>query len=574
MTFLQQKKTTMRVALLCAVSVIVPFGPVIAQSAVDIPGSADIGQTERAVPAPDFGTVRTPEINIPEVRVDGAPDGADGIRFTLNSINLEGVTAYDVVELQQIWADSLGQTIALTDIYAIAQQITRKYRADGYIITQAVIPQQTIEGGNVTIRVVEGFIDSVSLQGADESFSSERVLQLADNLTDENPLTAGALERWLLLVNDIPGLDARSIISPSQTTIGGADLVIIPEIDPYNFSFNLDNFGSRFLGPLQASVAAQFNNFFGAAESFETQFVTDPDDGERMYTSVRFELPVNRHGTILGADIVYSDTNPGFELGLFDVRGYSKTYGLDFTHPIIRSRTENLFTSIRFDYRDLTSKNIVDAFKTKDEIAAVRLGLDYSAFDSFWRPAVSEVSFEISQGVDVFNASQKNDTNLTRFGGDPEFTKANLNISRLQTIMPEWSVFTALTGQLSNNPLLSSEEFGVGGRSFGRGYDASEIVGDDGFGASVEVRWNPDDSTALFEDYEIYGFYDFGKIWNQETDVDALENRSIASVGLGTRIDFTDKINGELVFAYPLTKEVSVYDSADSKLLFSLGANF
>jgi len=548
--------------------------PARAQSAVDIPGSADVGQTERAIPRPDFGGVATPEINIPEVTVEGAPSGAENIRFTLNSINLEGVTAYPVAELQQLWGDKIGTRVSLTDVYAIAQQITRKYRGDGFLITQAIIPQQTIDGGNVSIRVVEGFIDNVRLQGAPDTFASERILQLAENLTKMSPLTAGTLERWLLLVNDIPGLEARSIISPSQTTVGGADLVIIPTIDPYSVNLTIDNYGSRFLGPLQGSFAGQLNNFFGAAETIETQFVTDLDDDERFYGYGRFFMPINSYGTVFGLDYTYSDTNPGFELDIFRVRGFSKLYGIDLTHPIIRSRTQNLFTNLRFDYRELTSKNIVDTFKTKDNIAALRWGMDYSAFDNVWRPAINELSFTLSQGLDVFDASDKGDANLTRQNGDPRFTKLNLGASRLQTLDSQWSVFTALTGQISNDPLLSSEEFGVGGRSFGRGYDSSELVGDDAIGATLEVRWSPDYETSFADDYEVYGFYDFGKVWNQETEIEGIEKRSLASVGLGMRADFNETINGEVIFAYPLTKEVDVYDSADSKILFSLGANF
>lgn len=560
------------VALLCSAS----YNGLLAQtqSAVDVPGSADVGQTDTAVPDVDFGGVSTPSINVPEVTVENAPDGADNITFTLNSINLDGVTAYDVAELQQIWADKLGTTISLTDVYAIAQQITRKYRSDGFIITQAIIPQQTIDGGNVTIRVVEGFIDNVSLQDAPETFSSERILQLANNLTQANPLTVGDLERWLLLVNDIPGVSARSIISPSTTTLGGADLVIIPTIDPYNVSVTLDNFGSRFLGPLQLSTAGQLNNFFGAAETLEAQFLTDPDGGERMYGFGRLSLPVNQYGTIFGADFTYSDTDPGFELKQFKVNGYSKLFGFDLTHPLLRSRTENLFTSLRFDYRDLTSENIVDTFKTKDKIAALRWGMDYSVFDTLWQPAVTEASFTLSQGLDVFGANEINDINMTRLGGDPQFTKIQANLSRLQTLTSDFSLLTGLTGQLSNNPLLSSEEFGVGGRAYGRGYDASELVGDDGFGATVELRWNPDYDSAIMQDYEVFGFYDFGQIWNQETDNNLIEDRSLASIGLGLRADFTQNINGEFIFAYPLTKEVDAYDSADSKFLFSLGTNF
>lgn len=550
------------------------FSEAQAQSAVDVPSSAEAGRSSASISRPDFGQINAPQINIPEVRVEGAPEGAEGIRFTLNSINLEGVSAYDVAELQQIWVNSIGETIVLTDVYQIAQQITRKYRGDGFIITQAIIPQQTIDSGNVTIQVVEGFIDNVSLQGAEDTFASERVLQLAKNLKTMSPLTSTGLERWLLLVNDIPGLSARSIISPSQTTVGGADIVIIPTINPYELSVNLDNYGSRFIGPTQLSSAIQLNNFFNAAEAIQFQHVTDPDDDERTYFYSRFDMPINKYGTKLGADFTYSDTEPGFRLEQFEVEGFTKTYGLDFIHPILRSRTENLFVNARFDYQDVISKNIVDAFKTRDHISSIRLGLDYSAFENYWQPAVNEMSLRLSQGVDLFKVSDIDDANMTRADGDPRYTKVNLDVRRLQTVTPTVSVFAAFTGQLSSNPLLSSEEFGVGGRAFGRGYDSSEIVGDDGFGASAEVRWKPGYESGLMQDYEIFGFYDFGRIFNQETETTNIEKESIASAGIGLRADFSDNINGELIYAEPLTKDVSAYDNSNSKILFSLGANF
>jgi len=127
---------------------------------------------------------------------------------------------------------------------------------------------------------------------------------------------------------------------------------------------------------------------------------------------------------------------------------------------------------------------------------------------------------------------------------------------------------------LSNNPLLSSEEMGFGGRAYGRGYDSSEIVGDDGFGASIELRWNPDYKVSYIQDYEVFGFYDFGKIWNQETDIDSLETQSLASAGIGVRTDFTDAIKGEFIYAQPLTRNVDVYDNTHGRFKFNLGASF
>jgi len=541
---------------------------------LDIPSSAQVGQSETSVERPNFGAVTTPQINVPEVRVDNAPDGAGNIMLTLNGINLEGISAYDVAELQQIWGDYIGQEISLNDVYGFAQKITRKYRNDGYIITQAIIPQQTIDDGYVTIQVVEGFIDDVTLQDAKDTIASQRVLSLANNLTQERPLTASALERWLLIVNDIPGMSARSIISPSATTVGGADLTIIPTITPYNFSVNLDNYGSRYLGPLQASVAGQTNNLLGLAETIQLQYVTDPDDDERAYGFARYAMPINNYGTKIGLDYSHSDTVPGFELDIFDVNGRSDTFGVDLSHPIIRSRTQNLTGSMRLDYRNLRSTNIIDTFTTQDRVTSLRAGLDYNIFDNLWKPAINQASVTLSQGIKLFNVSENGDANMTRANGDPQYTKIEAELSRLQTLSQDFSIMTSVIGQLSNNPLLSSEEMGFGGRAYGRGYDSSEIVGDDGFGASIELRWNPDYKVSYIQDYEVFGFYDFGKIWNQETDIDSLETQSLASAGIGVRTDFTDAIKGEFIYAQPLTRNVDVYDNTHGRFKFNLGASF
>lgn len=548
------------------------LSPVLAQ--VAIPGSADAGRTESSVPASQFRSSVTPQINIPEVSVQGAPEGADSITLTLNDINLEGVSAYDVAELQQIYADKIGQTISLTEVYAIAQSITRKYRNDGYIITQAVIPEQTIDNGVVTIRIVEGFIDQVSLGDGADTLAYQRILSFAENLTQISPLTSNDLEKWLLLVNDLPGVSARSIISPSETTVGGADLLIIPEISPYNFSLNVDNYGSRYLGPVQLSGAAQFNNLFNAADLLEAQFVTDASDDELMYAYTRFLLPINSYGSLAGLDVTYSDTRPGFELERFEVEGYSTTYGFDLTHPFMRTRTQNLFGKLRFDYRDLSSGNVIDPNKTKDRIAALRATLDYNVFDTIWRPAVNQFSMTLSKGVDVFRTSSKGDANMTRANGDPTFTKVEASMSRLQSVADGLSVLVAAEGQWANNPLLSSEEFGVGGRTFGRGYDSSELVGDDGVAAKVELQWKPDASVAWADDYEIFGFWDVGKIWNQEEVVSSIASRSLASAGLGLRADFTETFSGEFTVAQPLTKEVDVHESRNPRFFFSIGADF
>lgn len=545
-----------------------------ALAVVDIPGSADAGRTQESLPTPDFQNGVSPKINIPEIRVENAPDGAENIRFVLKDIVLEGVTAYSQDDLAPLYSNSIGTEISLTDVYAIAQSITRKYRSEGYLITQAVIPQQTIEDGIVTIQVVEGYIDQVFIQDDANSMASERMRGMAEQLKQSNPLTASDLERWLLLVNDMPGVTARSIISPSKTTIGGADITIIPTTDPYEFSLSVDNYGSRYLGPVQVSAAAQFNNLFNLADLLKAQFVKSIDDDDLIYGSVAYEMPINNYGTRLKLDISHSDTAPGYDLEIFEVEGYSTTMGIEASHPIIRSRTQNLFGSLRFDYRTLSSQNIVDAVDRSERIPAIRLGLDYNIFDTIWKPAVNEMSMTVSHGLDIFNATDKGANTLTRANGDPQYTKAEAEISRLQTLTNDLNVFVGVRGQLASGPLLSSEEFGIGGRTYGRGYDSSEIVGDHGVAAKIELQWNTPAPIEFVDKYQLFGFYDIGRVWNDDEVVANIQRASLASTGFGVRADVLKNVSGELMATFPLTRDVQTRGSEDPRFFFSLSSDF
>ena len=78
------------------------------------------------------------------------------------------------------------------------------------------------------------------------------------------------------------------------------------------------------------------------------------------------------------------------------------------------------------------------------------------------------------------NASSQAMPNLSRIDGRAVFTKVTLDVSRYQGISNEWGVYVAAMGQYAANPLLSAEEFRVGGARFGRAYNPSEISGDDG----------------------------------------------------------------------------------------------
>lgn len=502
-----------------------------------------------------------------------APAGADKVTLTLKEISIEGASVYSEAQLQSVYGDKLNTKITLAEVYNIAAQLTAKYRNDGYILTQVVIPPQTIDGGKVQMRVVEGFVDKVTVQGGmgmDTGFLNG----FAEKINASKPLNAKTLERYILLINDLPGISGRAVLSPSADVVGASDVTIIVERKPYDAFFQLDNRGSRYLGPLQMNAGARLNNMLGFYEGLSVQFVTAPDgwpDREMDYGAVSWSQPINHEGTRVSVGYSITSTEPGYTLSPFEIEGLARAANIEVMHPFIRSRQQNLYTTLRFNYLNTERDDNLGLGKTEDRLRVLRLAGTYQFTDSFL--GLNTVNGEISKGIDVLNMKDKDSLNPTRARGEPEFFKATMEISRVQRVTNTVELFGSVQGQKSAHNLLASEEFGVGGINYGSAYNSSEITGEDGLAGRLELRLNnPVRTPAQFT--QVYGFYDIGKVWDRDNTIVRDRQRSIASAGMGLRVNMNENLAGTVELAVPLTRRVETEDDKDARVFGSLTARF
>ena len=194
-----------------------------------VPPAVDPGVIQRRFeePPPAPRPPAPPPV-VPDLAPGVVPPGAEEIRFTLEAVRLEGVTVYDEAELRPLWEALLGREIALAEIFAVADEITRRYRNDGYILSRALVPAQTISDGRVQIRIVEGFVDRVIIEG--EPVPEAQIRALADRIAAARPLRNDVLERNLLLLNELPGLAVDSVLRPSPDVPGAAELVLVTSL--------------------------------------------------------------------------------------------------------------------------------------------------------------------------------------------------------------------------------------------------------------------------------------------------------------------------------------------------------
>ena len=539
--------------------------------------AADPGRAQQDIIELQDKPQLSPSYEVKSAILQKAPEGADKVLFVLNKLEVEGVTAYQKQELEKLYAGKIGQTVSLADVYTLSGDITNKYRNEGYILTQVYVPPQTIDGGNVKLRVVEGFVDKIAIEGETVDSEVTQVRKYAENVKMKSVLNAKDLQRNLLLINDLPGVTARTILSPSKTTVGASDMTIIVERDREEAELGFDNHGSRYLGAYQGTAIGVLNSPFGHNERIAGQFVM-AGDNERMdelaFGSTSYELPISRTGTKLRLMGSYAQTRPGYDLKEFDIKGRSAFGSIGISHPCIRTRDLNLTTRGTFDFRDVHSKSNVEDTR-KDRIVSARAGANLLFVDTLLEVGVNMIDFEVSHGLELIGANNDGDENLSRERGHPQYTKANLSAQRLQRVTPKVNVLVAAEAQVSADPLLSAEEFGVGGMGygFGRGYDPSEIVGDSGIAGKIELQINKPYDVRHIHDYQLYTFLDSGKVWNRDATTSD-DDESLTSVGLGIRADITEQTKAGLAVAVPLTRDIGSRDDTDTRVFFNINHQF
>lgn len=565
------KKSISQLALVATSSLLLLAHPALAQ----VPPSAEPSRAQQQIPSIEsqLGATAGPAGVVTSGQMIEAPPGSEKVTFVLNALTIENMTAYSEAEAAPLYSDMIGQTITLADVYGIAQRLTIKYRNDGYVLTQVVVPEQTIDGGRVRLRVVEGFVDDVRIEG--EARGSRDFLQgFAEKIRNQRPLNAKKLERYILLMNDLPGVNARAVLSPSLKTQGATDVVIVVSHKPFDLFGQVDNRGTRYLGPMQFNVGTRINSLFGMYEGLSLQAAsafTDLDDPEMKHFAAGWAQPLNTEGTRLSIGGSVTSTDPGYTLTPFDVEGLARAVNLELFHPFIRTRSENLYGALRFNYLNSERSDNLGLGDTVDRLRVVRAGGTYQFADALI--GFNTINAEVSKGLDIFGASDEGDANLTRAAGDPQFLKVTMEVSRLQRLTSMFDAYAAVSGQHSNDTLLASEEFGIGGVNYGSAYDPSEITGEQGIAARAELRANNPIQLPVSA-LQVYGFYDIGKVWDEDAVLAQDRQRSLASTGLGLRSTVNDNLAATLEVAVPLTRDVGTEGDTGTRVFGTLTGRF
>ena len=391
-------------------------------------------------------------------------------------------------QLNKALASFTNRQLTLNQLREAADTATTTYREAGWTV-RAFLPEQEIDGGVVTLQIVEAVFGGAFLQGtAPERIEVTRLVNMAEAiLTKGQPLHANDIDRTLLLLDDLPGVNVTGNLIEGQRD--GESNLALSAVDDALLTGNasVDNQGSRSTGTDRLSLNLNLNSPAGMGDLLSLNSLkTQGSD----YQRVAYNVPVGYSGWRAGlhaSNLNYRVITDDF--ASLNPNGTAITRGWDISYPLLRSQLKNINLVLSYDDKqfDNTSNNVTTSYGIK----AYNATLSANQIDDW----ASGGSTTASAGLTAGDKSTES-----------RYTKISLSLSRLQSLTTDLSLYAAANAQATNKNLDSSEKMYLGGANGVRAYPASEAGGSEGNTFTVELR------QRLDHDITLTGFYDYGMV--------------------------------------------------------------
>ena len=515
------------------------------------------------------------------------------IKLTLNGAEFVGLDRVAGLSLEEAYQNYVGSEHSLSVLCDIRARANGLLRAQGYLAT-VEIPEQNLGDGVADFRVVFGRLTSVRVRG-DAGPSEAVAARYLQKLTQQDVFNTKEAERYLLLADDLPGVNVRLSLRPAAQGQPGDLVGEIAVVRQRAVAFvNVQNFGSQAIGPFGATAQGEIYDITGLGDRTSFTAFTTLDFAEQHTFRVAHDFAVGSEGLRLGGSLTYSTTNPDVNLPGLDVDSESFIASGFASLPIERTRASSVFADLGFDIVNqhvdvndlgITSDRVRTAFvrfsgELVDENSLRRLD-GYTQFEPKRRLTYG---VEVRQGFDVLTTSVDcrpdpvscvtgGSIPPSRIEADPTPFLVRANARGEVRPSPQWTLAANIQAQYSNDPLPSFEEFAAGSFSIGRGYDPGAVLGDSGIAGGFEVRYGslaPTGPEALA--YQPYAFTDVAFAWNEDPSRRALNPDRLWSAGAGVRAAFGSKLQGDLMVAVPLARPDLAPARGDVRVMFSVTA--
>ena len=448
------------------------------------------------------------------------------------------------------------QGFSINQLQEVAKKVATYYDEHGYILAQAFIPAQKVADGVVAVQVLEGKLASVRVEG-NKKYPASTLKRPFKSLIGA-PVDKDSIESALLTLTNYPGITAFGVLG-AGTDVGTTDLTLrVQSEERFRIETVLDNYGTQFAGQDRVQLTLTINDPLHMADRLKLTglYATGSSSGAShgAYGGVDYEIPAFSPNDSLHVVHLTNQYDVGAAAASVTAgksNGKTRVDELGYRHDFDRTRLGSASIGVAFNVKSATFDS-PPSVVYDDKLTTARIDAQWERVDTRFR-GVDTVLFSYTHGFNgllgalgAYDPAAAATSRSSRLGASGEFNKFNLQMQRLQRLTQYTSLVLRVDGQYTHDPLVSLEQFSLGGPDSVRAYSVSETLAEKGGVASLEfVMGAPGFASRPAPGSRTWGdilqfslFVDYAN-GDLNAPLVASQNSSVALSGAGGAIQFS-----------------------------------
>ncbi len=511
----------------------------------------------------------TPSLETTPQSIPLAPQDIPGT-IIVKKFEIIGNTVLEPQLIEDAIKEYTLRPISFVELLQVPRKITQLYLDAGYITSGAIISPQAIVDRTVKIQIIPGTVSDIKIIGLKKlkpSYVRSRLARATQPpLNQDRLLKALQILQIDPLIADISA-ELSAGIKPNSSIL---EVTVEEEPDTFSIGLNLDNYRVASVGTFRRQLELNEENLLGFGDRLNLAYLNT--DGTHALDNLSYEFPLNNYQGKIKLTYGYSDNNLTQEpFDVLDIDNQISNYEVKYSHELYKSLRQELTAGISFihtnsratflDGLPFPSPSGASDDDGKTKVTAIRLLQDYTNRN---QQQVWSLRSQLSVGIDAF------DSNISSDKPDSKFVAWAGQANYYRLLGSKTAILIRSGFQFSNDGLAPLEQFTIGGVYTVRGYAQNILIGDNGFFISTEIQQNLLSLAESQITLDLIPFIDFGRIWNTRRDLDQPLS-TLASVGLGLRLDIKDNLTLRLDWGIPFSYIETAGDSLqENGFYFSL----
>jgi hemolysin activation/secretion protein len=537
-----------------------------------------------------------PSKDQPAAQNQGANQNKPVVRFDIDEYRIEGADRMAQIEVEEAVYPFLGPARTAEDVEKARAALEKAYQSKGYQTVTVSIPEQNPQNGIVVLKVAEAKVGRLRVKGS-RYFDLDKIKDKAPSVAEGKLPNLNEVTKDIIALNQLPDRKVtpalRAGAAPGTVDV---DLNVEDKL-PLHASVELVNRQSPNTKPLRLSTSGHYDNLWqrGDSVSFSYQVAPEhPADATVYSGSYLARTDIDWLNILLYA--VNSKSNVS-SVGGTNIVGPGRIFGTRgvFTLPMQENFFHTVSVGIDAKHFEQTVTQAATSIATPGSFASpvtyYPIVATYTATMN-GQGTQTVLNAGVTAGLRGLGSLPLQFDNK-RFGATTSFFYLRGDLTHTRDLPGNFQLYGKLQGQVTDQPLASSEQFTVAGADYVRGYLESEVLGDSAVVGTVELRTPKLDElmtqgkdgasqtnlTHFINDWRIFGFLDSG----QATLLDPLPPTPTSpgqqaifkatSYGIGSRVRLFEMVNGMLVIAVPRNGQGFTHAN-DPRLLFRVSGEF